>query len=65
MYMKLHMFRRANMIKIAFDEFNKDMDKYFSIATKDEVIVEIEENKSVVVMSEKEYEKLKDNYKRQ
>ena len=53
------------MIKIAFDEFNKDMDKYFSIATKDEVIVEIEENKSVVIMSEKEYEKLKDNYKRQ
>ena len=43
------------------DEFNEDMDKYFDIATKDEVIVEIEENKSVVIMPEKEYKELKDN----
>lgn len=40
------------MIKITFDEFNKDMDKYFDIVTKDEVIVEIEEDKSVVILSE-------------
>ena len=49
------------MIKITFDEFNKDMDKYFDIATKEKVIVEIEENKCVVIMSEKEYKKLKDS----
>ena len=51
------------MIKVTFNEFNKDMDKYFDIATKDEVIVEIEENKSVVIMSEMEYERLKSNLK--
>ena len=33
------------MIKVTFDEFNEDMDKYFDIATKDEVIVEIEKIK--------------------
>lgn len=49
------------MVKVTFDEFNKDMDKYFDITTKEKVIVEIEENKSVVIMSEKEYDKLKDN----
>ena len=49
------------MVKVTFDEFNKYMDKYFDITTKEKVIVEIEENKSVVIMSEKEYDKLKDN----
>ena len=51
------------MIKITFDEFNKDMDKYFDIATKDEIIVEIEEDKSVVILSGMEYERLKSNLK--
>ena len=37
------------------------MDKYFNTATKEKVIVKIEENKSVVIMPEKEYKELKDN----
>lgn len=49
------------MNKITFDEFNKDMDKYFDIATKEKIVIEIEENKTVVIMSEKEYKKLKDS----
>ena len=48
------------MVKITFDEFNKDIDKYFNIAVKDKVVVEIEENKNIIILSEKEYNKLKD-----
>ena len=48
------------MVKITFDEFNKDIDKYFNLVVKDKVTVEIEENKNIVILSEKEYNKLKD-----
>ena len=41
------------------NEFNKDMDKYFNTATKEKVIVKIEENKSVVIMPEKIKRQLK------
>lgn len=30
------------MVKITFDEFNKNIDKYFNLAVKDKVTVEIE-----------------------
>lgn len=49
------------MIKINFDEFYKNIDKYFDIATKEKVLIKIEENKSVVIMSEKKYKEFKDN----
>ena len=31
------------MVEITFDEFIKDIDKYFNLAEKDKVVVEIEE----------------------
>lgn len=48
------------MVEITFDEFIKDIDKYFNLAAKDKVVVEIEKNKNVVILSEREYNKLKD-----
>ena len=48
------------MFKTTFDEFDKDIDKYFNLAAKDKVVVEIEENKNIIILSEKEYNKLKD-----
>ena len=48
------------MVKITFDEFDKNIDKYFNLVVEDKVIVKIEENKNVVILSEKEYNKLKD-----
>lgn len=49
------------MIKINFDEFNKNIDKYLDIATKERVLVKIEKNKSVIIMSERKYKEFKDN----
>ena len=48
------------MVEITFDEFIKDIDKYFNLVAKDKVVVEIEKNKNVVILSEREYNKLKD-----
>ena len=41
------------MVKITFDEFDKNIDKYFNLVVEDKVIVKIEENKNVVILSEK------------
>ena len=48
------------MVEITFDEFIKDIDKYSNLAAKDKVVVEIEKNKNGVILSEREYNKLKD-----
>ena len=47
------------MIKIKVKDFYEDMDKYFKIASKEKIVVEIEDNKNIVILPEEEYKKLK------
>ena len=37
----------------------EDMDKYFEIVSKEKVVVEIEDNKNIIILPEEEYMKLK------
>ena len=49
----------VSMIKIKVKDFYEDMDKYFKIASKEKIVVEIEDNKNIVILPEEEYKKLK------
>ena len=39
------------MIKIKVKDFYGDMDKYFKIASKEKIVVEIEDNKNIVIFT--------------
>lgn len=47
------------MLKIKVKDLYEDMDKYFEIASKEKVVVEIEDNKNIIILHEEEYMKLK------
>lgn len=47
------------MREISEDELNKNIDEYFNIAENEVVIVNLENNKKIIMMSEKKYNNLK------
>lgn len=49
----------SNMREISEDELNKNIDEYFNIAENEVVIVSLENNKKIIMMSEKKYNNLK------
>lgn len=46
-------------MKITYKEFEKDLEKYFKIAETEDVIVEMINGKSIVLISEQKYNELK------
>ena len=49
----------SNMREISEDELNKNIDKYFKIAESENIIVSLENNKKIIMMSEQKYNNLK------
>ena len=46
-------------MKITYEEFNKNLEKYLDIAETEDVIVEMMNGKSIVLISEQKYNELK------
>ena len=47
------------MREISEDELNKNIDKYFKIVESENIIVSLENNKKIIMMSEQKYNNLK------
>lgn len=47
------------MREISEDELNKNIDKYFKIAESENIIISLENNKKIIMMSEQKYNNLK------
>lgn len=46
-------------MKITYEEFDKNLEKYLAIAETEDVIVEMINRKSIVLISEQKYNELK------
>ena len=51
------------MIEITLEELAKDIDKYFDIASQGQLVKAKTENDGIVILSEDEYNNLKNQYK--
>lgn len=47
------------MREISEDELSKNIDEYFKIAENEAIIVNLENNKKIIMMSEQKYNNLK------
>ena len=47
------------MREISEDELNKNIDKYFKIVESENIIVSLENNKKIIMISEQKYNNLK------
>lgn len=47
------------MREISEDELNKNIEKYFNMAESEDIIVNLENNKRIIMMSEQKYNNLK------
>ena len=52
-----------NMIEITLEELAKDIDKYFDIASQGQLVKAKTENDGIVILSEDEYNNLKNQCK--